>query len=117
MGYRLAGGKVVFEFAPGSFAEVTRDMSGEHEPLSSFEVTDVHVAGEFNDWSKSAWPMRRSGDRWRLTRAAKELGTARTYQFKFVVNGAWWVEPPVSASNGYDLHFMNGARNLVLTLH
>jgi alpha-amylase len=53
----------------------------------------VHLAGEFNGWSTSAWPMSDAdGDQvWTIT---APLETGRRYQYKFVVNGGEWVTDP-----------------------
>jgi len=53
----------------------------------------VHLAGEFNGWSGSAWPMTDAdGDLvWTLT---TPLETGRTYQYKYVINGTEWVTDP-----------------------
>lgn len=53
----------------------------------------VHLAGEFNGWSTSAWLMNDAdGDgTWTLT---VPLESGRAYQYKYVVNGAEWVTDP-----------------------
>lgn len=53
----------------------------------------VSLAGEFNGWSTSAWPMSDAdGDGvWSIT---VPLETGRSYQYKFVVNGGEWMTDP-----------------------
>ncbi|TPW15300.1 MAG: hypothetical protein FD129_921, partial [bacterium] len=53
----------------------------------------VHLAGEFNGWSATAWPMSDAdGDLvWTLT---TPLETGRSYQYKYVVDGTEWVTDP-----------------------
>ena len=52
------------------------------------EVEVVHLVGEFNDWDRSATPMKRtSGGTYRLT---LELEPGRAYQFRYLVNGDQW---------------------------
>lgn len=71
----------------------------------------VHLAGSFNAWSTSAWPMAFSAERarWELTR---EL-VPGTYPYKFVLDGTDWIADPSnpdSAPDGF------GGRNSVLTV-
>ncbi len=71
----------------------------------------VHVAGSFNGWSPTAWPMTwvESAREWQTDR---EL-TDGTYQYKFVVDGSQWVSDPrapASIPDGF------GGQNSVLTL-
>lgn len=116
-GYREDGAAVRFEFVPRQYAQATRDVSGEFVDVSALRIESVTVAGEFNAWSKTEWPMQRKGSRYVLTKAKSELGSAPSYQFKFVVNGEWWVEPPLTASNQKSTGFMNNSANLVLEVH
>lgn len=50
----------------------------------------VHVAGSFNDWNASAWPMSLEGGRWVLERVLP----VGAHQYKFVLDGADWIEDP-----------------------
>lgn len=55
---------------------------------------NVHLAGDFNQWSDSADPMVDTGDgHWELQ---LPLRTGR-YQYKFVVDGNWQEDPTASA--------------------
>ncbi len=48
----------------------------------------VHVAGDFNGWQATT-PMKRQKDgSWRAT---VELGAGRDYQFRYLVDGNFWV--------------------------
>ena len=62
----------------------------------------VAVAGSFNGWSPSAWPMRRDEGtgRWTLTRELPD----GDHQYKFVLDGSEWVRDPgnpETASDGF----------------
>lgn len=60
---------------------------------------EVHVAGEFNDWSPTANPMAKGDDGiWRIT---LELAPGR-YEYKFVVDGASWMEDPENPDKAPD---------------
>lgn len=61
----------------------------------------VFLAGQFNDWSPIATPMRRDGeDRW-IADVALSPGR---YEYKFVVDGQWEQDTsnPASAPDGFD---------------
>ena len=54
----------------------------------------VAVAGDFNQWSPSARPLRRdSGGRWT---GSVKLAPG-TYHYRFVVDGERWVEDPLNS--------------------
>lgn len=61
----------------------------------------VAVAGDFNQWSPSARPLRRdAGGRWSVS---VKLPPG-TYHYRFVVDGDRWVEDPLNnerAANDY----------------
>ena len=116
VGYSQVGDIVTLEFDPTRFENATHDFTGGWKHLSMLTITTVDAAGEFNGWSKSAWPMERAGTRWVLRKPRAEFGTATTYQFKYVINGEWWVEPPRNAANQQGTGFVNNASNLVLIL-
>lgn len=58
-------------------------------PSGAAQVTSVHLAGSFNDWSTTARPMTQQADgSWRVTVAL----AAGTHQYKYVMNGNTWVQ-------------------------
>ncbi len=71
----------------------------------------VHVAGSFNGWSPTAWPMTwvESAREWQ---ADRELADG-DYQYKFVVDGSQWVSDPRAAASTPDGF---GGQNSLLTL-
>jgi 1,4-alpha-glucan branching enzyme len=48
----------------------------------------VHVVGEFNDWSTSATPMKRSKKG--FFSASVELDQGREYQFRYLLDDQLW---------------------------
>ncbi len=57
-----------------------------------FETSTVHVAGEFNNWSKSENPLIYSSDE-DIWEAEMALQPGR-YEYRFVVNGMNWIKDP-----------------------
>jgi 1,4-alpha-glucan branching enzyme len=51
------------------------------------EAGEVHLVGEFNEWSRTATPMQRVDDHFTVT---VSLAPGRTYRYKFLVNGEEW---------------------------
>jgi hypothetical protein len=96
----MARGDVVFSFNPSDYTNVTRDDTGEWLDIRGLPIDDVCVAGEFNDWSKDAWQMTkgRSGV-YELSKSWAAFRERQEWQFKFVINGFYWVEPPAEAPN------------------
>src|SRR4029078_372190 len=61
----------------------------------------VFLAGQFNDWSTAATPMRRDGgDQW----VADVALSPGKYEYKFIVDGQWEqdMSNPASAPDGFD---------------
>lgn len=76
--------------------------------LSDSSYSSVTVAGSFNGWEATAWPLSKTGDQWWLK---ADVGEG-SFQYKFVVNGSTWIPDPNnpdSVDDGY------GGRNSVLT--
>lgn len=77
--------------------------------VPSRALRSVHVAGSFNGWDPSAWPMREEGGVWTLTRVIPE----GVHQYKLVLDGAEWIADPSvpeTAPDGF------GGANSVLTV-
>ncbi len=70
----------------------------------------VAVAGSFNGWDAGAWPMAYDSGAGQWVRT--EILGEGTFQYKFVVDGAWIADPanPDQADDGY------GGANSVLNL-
>lgn len=69
----------------------------------------VFLAGSFNGWSASDWPLKNDGKgNWAIVR----LLDPGSYEYKFVVDGNWLTDPenPETKSDGY------GGMNSSLTL-
>lgn len=75
------------------------------------QAESVSVAGDFNSWDTLQLPLARNGDGiWQAEIAAPEKGA---YQYKFLIDGARWVEDP---SNGMKVADSYGGLNSVLVI-
>ena len=52
-------------------------------------ATSVFIAGDFNNWSPAAFPMKKDGDTW-VFPAHLSIGK---HGYKFVVDGKWIIDP------------------------
>ena len=52
------------------------------------EAEEVHLVGDFNEWSESATPMEQLKDG--RFKAVLNLEKGREYQFRYLVNGSEW---------------------------
>ena len=70
----------------------------------------VTVAGDFNQWSPTARPLKRdAGGLWKVK---IRLGPG-SYQYKFVVNGERWEEDPLNLHRTLNAHgSFNSIRNV-----
>lgn len=50
---------------------------------------EVHVVGDFNEWSRQATPMRPDGDGDGLA-ATVDLEAGRRYRFRYLLDGEVW---------------------------
>ena len=61
-------------------------------------ASTVHLAGSFNDWNPTAWPMENDGDAWTTTRVIAE----GSYEYKFVIDGSEWITDPANPERADD---------------
>ena len=114
-GYRIQENQVVFEFRPECYTLV-KTLDGVQSCLSNVAVDEVCVAGQFNSWSTNNWPMTPDKDgRFALRRDAGDFTGRDKWQFTFVVNRTFWVEPPGDAAN-MEMDLNDANRNLVLRI-
>jgi len=114
-GYRVDDDVIVFTFTVADHDGATRHGDGRWFDLRGMAVESVAVAGDFNDWSRSAWVMQDAGEGvYEYRKPVSELGSPSEWQFKFVVNEIYWAEPLGGAANVVTSDF--GSRNLALKI-
>ena len=83
--------------------------------LSRKEIPDaeqVHVVGEFNNWSVRQTPMKQlKNGAFSLTLG---LETGRNYQFRYLVDGKTWINDP--AADAYVPSGFSGSDNAVVSI-
>lgn len=120
VGYKMdaANRTVTFEFTPKYLERITGDQSQQTTKWSgAVSVKTVTIAGDFNGWDRQNWRMDPKGKgEFELTKTFADLGGKGLHQFKFVVDGDNWVEPPSFAANAQDAGMSNGSKNLTLEI-
>jgi hypothetical protein len=116
VGFHVRGEEVIFVFERALYEFATRGDTGERVAIADItfdEASTVAVAGEFNDWSRVAWPMKQvKPNVYELRKPLGEFGGRDSWLFKFVVDGTLWIEPPPNASNAVPTGFGNDSFNL-----
>jgi serine protease AprX len=75
------------------------------------DADSVSVAGDFNNWSHIATPLKRNGSGlWSTEVAAPRTGR---FEYKFIIDGQRWIEDP---SNGMKAPDNHGGLNSVLVI-
>jgi hypothetical protein len=118
-GYEVHGDQVRFIFNPAYHHAATNGKSGEWTQVHELKVRTVHLAGDFNHWSSRDWLMRPvgpTGSLFIIDRSISELGGQGDHEFKFVVNGEWWVEPAMNAPNQNPTGLENASTNYFVHL-
>jgi hypothetical protein len=101
VGYLDKGDSIEFQFGNQKTIKVGLmeiDLDKRRE-----EIKRVNIAGEFNGWNPdhAQFAMQKMNNKtYKLVLHKKELGKkGETKQFKFVLNGKYWIEPPAEALN------------------
>lgn len=75
-------------------------------------VQNIHVVGEFNNWSPSATPMKRSKKG--FFTASLDLEQGRQYQFRYLIDDQRWENDP-EADNWVDTPYGDACNSVVMT--
>ena len=99
LGVSVQADTVVFRFTPSRFRMVVSGATSRWMRLGELKLREVTVAGPWNQWSAEAWPLHARRGYYELRCPLNAVADHDTVQFKFVVNGQWWVQPPPDAPN------------------
>ncbi|WP_248722794.1 hypothetical protein [Seonamhaeicola sp. ML3] len=93
-GYTIEGDSVVFTFDVRDYSKFTQEYTGQVLDFTDFEIENVVVSGEFNLWSRDHWKMNRVNEHlYQLKKSLQDFDDEFSYEFKFVINNAYWAEP------------------------
>lgn len=100
LGYTIEGDEVVFTFDAHNYKKATKDNTNKQVAFSDLEIYDVALSGEFNNWSRKGWKMKKTGpSTYRLRKKLADFDKALSWEFKFIVNEKYWAEPGKRAPN------------------
>ncbi|MBV6441114.1 MAG: hypothetical protein DYG98_26160 [Haliscomenobacteraceae bacterium CHB4] len=89
--YYFEGDEVVFEFDVRAYEATLRASDSTAVDFADLGILQVAVSGTFNNWSEEGWTMHQIDPyRYQLRKHLKDLKDAPNWQFKFVINGAYW---------------------------
>ena len=92
--YIIEGDEVVFKFDARNYKKFTKENAVFRYNLNKIAIEDVTIAGEFNNWSKNNWRMKKTGEyTYELRKKLKDFDDEFSWQFKFVINNKFWAEP------------------------
>ncbi|MCB0588965.1 MAG: hypothetical protein KDD06_26990 [Phaeodactylibacter sp.] len=98
--YYFEGNEVVFEFDLRYFEEATLHKTDKKVDFDDLDIYEVAVAGDFNNWSRKKWKMKKVGpQRYQLRKKITDFDDAFKWEYKFIINGKYWAEPPESVLN------------------
>jgi hypothetical protein len=117
-GYTIANDQVRFVFRPWEFRYITNGTTGKWYPLDQLPgIGRVCVAGAFNNWNPTLLEMTPDKNAYAATVPIADLEKyGPRIEFKFVIDGIWWVEPLVTQENRVGTNLTNRSTNLVLNL-
>lgn len=100
LGYRIDGEEIVFSFDVRDYDNATRDGTEEKHDFSDLDIYSVAVSGEFNNWSRKRWKMKKTGSTtYELRKKLNDLDKAHAWEFKFIINETYWAEPGKNIEN------------------
>lgn len=115
VGYRIEGSDVIFEFDIREYKKVTKPKASGQLDFEDIDIKAIAISGEFNNWSEDGWKMTQVDEFvFQLRKPLKEFKDQYKWEYKYIINGEYWAEPPVYASNKTQVYPLKNSENLVL---
>ena len=114
-GYKIEGDTVVFSFDVRDYTKFTKEHTGQVLDFNDFDIENVVVSGEFNNWSRDNWYMKKINEyKYELRKSITDFNDEFSWEFKFIINNTYWAEPSrydsnieKATKNGYRLGVYN----------
>lgn len=98
-GYRIEGDDIVFVFDKRDYTKARSELGLTYD-FDDLDIQNVVVSGEFNNWSKKQWYLKRIDEnRFELRKKLSDFNDEFLWEFKFVINNTYWAEPSKAFSN------------------
>ncbi|MEL7123087.1 MAG: glycogen-binding domain-containing protein [Bacteroidota bacterium] len=92
--YYFEGNEVVFQFDSRWYDTASKDGTNKKLDFNDLDIQSVIVSGQFNDWTRRDWVMKRVGPfTYQLRKKIADFNDEFTWDFKFLINGKYWAEP------------------------
>ncbi|RWP58620.1 hypothetical protein [Mesorhizobium sp.] len=116
-GYSMQNDHVLFRYELTADTNLAIDSdTGDRIRLTPRDDMDLAVAGDFSGWEPRSMPRDEANRVFQLLVPASEF-ERDLHQFKFVVDGHLWIEPPWFARNAVPAEGVSGdSKNLLLSL-
>ena len=86
-GYKIDGDYIVFTFDKRDYEEGTHHKTEKRLDFDDFDIKNVVVAGNFNNWSRKSWRMEKVNENiYQLRKKISDFKENFNWEFKFVVN-------------------------------
>jgi len=114
---RMTDEGLIFRFDVANHPSLTTDDTGQLINIQDLLVESVAVAGGFNGWSRDKDQLKQVAEGvYELVIPRERLRDRNRWEFKFVVNGSYWVEPPRHYPNRALVNPWIGNHNYVIDL-
>lgn len=113
-GYAWEQEELVFRFNPNDYTDINTSY-GMWKQLPKVKVKEVFVSSTLNNWATNAndYRMTKEGNEYVLRLRMDKRGSLNRMEFKFVINGKYWVEPKGGCANTADSGAGYGSKNYV----
>ena len=98
--YSIENDSIIFNFDVRDYKKFTRDNTSKRVDASNLDIFKVAVSGQFNDWSREEWKMRKTGGyTYQLRKSITDFDEKYFWEFKYLINNEYWAEPDKSFYN------------------
>jgi 1,4-alpha-glucan branching enzyme len=99
-GYTIENDTVTFRFDVRDYSKFTKEHTGQRLEFGDFNIAHVSVSGAFNNWSREGWKMTKINNYiYELKKCIADFNDAFSWEFKYVINDAYWAEPTKKDGN------------------
>ena len=98
--YYFDDDEVVFQFDSRTFQKAYIDGHLAELDFADLEIYEVILSGNFNNWNKDDWKMKKVGPyTFELRKKLSDFKDEYTWEFKFIINDKFWVNPNIEKYN------------------
>lgn len=93
-GYYIDKNTVVFVFDTRDYAKTLLSESADKMDFSDLNIYEVALTGDFNNWSRDGWKMKKTGAyTYELRKKVSDFNDRFPMEFKYVINGLYFADP------------------------